>query len=178
MKHQKLKLSIPKPCHENWDKMSAAEKGRFCDVCSKTVMDFTQMKTNEIITYISKSNETVCGRVNTRTLMIPEEGAKRNYFKQAFSFLFFSVFLMLFNSCYRAMGMIEVKSSDKDSLTDSLSSAGMNDSLLHSNSAPKAVKDSIKKVKINGHKVGEVKIEPKILGKIILEDPNLNRDSL
>ncbi len=38
-----LKLSIPKPCHEDWAAMTPNEQGRHCAVCAKTVTDFTQM---------------------------------------------------------------------------------------------------------------------------------------
>lgn len=178
MKHQNLKLSIPKPCHENWDKMSGADKGRFCDVCSKTVIDFTQMKTDEIITYISKSSETVCGRVNTQTLMISADRVKRNYFRQVFSFLFFGVFLMLINACNRTQGQMEVSRTDKDSLTESLNNKGIKDSSVYSKPVSKTVKDSTKKGQIETHKTGKVKIVTDIMGLVIVNDSNLNRDSL
>jgi len=38
-----IQLSIPKPCHENWDAMSPVEKGRFCGSCQKQVVDFSNM---------------------------------------------------------------------------------------------------------------------------------------
>lgn len=42
-----VKVSIPKPCYENWNSMSIDEKGRFCSVCAKTVIDFTKMNAEE-----------------------------------------------------------------------------------------------------------------------------------
>lgn len=63
------KLFIPKPCHEDWDKMSAAERGRHCQVCNKVVKDLTQLNKTEVIQVIANSKETnVCGRVNTEVL--------------------------------------------------------------------------------------------------------------
>ncbi|PKF75659.1 hypothetical protein [Chryseobacterium sp. PMSZPI] len=56
-----MKITIPKPCHENWDAMTPDEKGKFCSVCSKTVHDFTDCTDEEPInTY--KSDEDMCGR--------------------------------------------------------------------------------------------------------------------
>ncbi|WP_294312007.1 hypothetical protein [uncultured Chryseobacterium sp.] len=56
-----MKLTIPAPCHENWETMSVDEKGRFCSVCSKTVRDFTVSPDEEIIDKV-KSYPGICGR--------------------------------------------------------------------------------------------------------------------
>ena len=58
-----MKISIPKPCHESWDAMTPEGKGRFCDACAKTVVDFTGMKAPEISEYLlANSGKKVCGR--------------------------------------------------------------------------------------------------------------------
>lgn len=57
-----MKLTIPKPCHENWETMTPAEKGRFCSVCSKTVRDFTVASDDEIIDVFSNTmDKDICG---------------------------------------------------------------------------------------------------------------------
>jgi TonB-dependent SusC/RagA subfamily outer membrane receptor len=56
-----MKITIPKPCHENWEMMTPEEKGRFCSVCSKTVMDFTVASDAEIVEVFSTSKENICG---------------------------------------------------------------------------------------------------------------------
>ncbi|KXH84776.1 HMG-box domain-containing protein [Chryseobacterium kwangjuense] len=56
-----MKITIPKPCHENWETMSPQEKGRFCSVCSKTVRDFTTASDDEIMKSFSDSSEDICG---------------------------------------------------------------------------------------------------------------------
>lgn len=60
---KKLQLDIPTPCHENWDKMTQVEKGRFCDSCQKQVVDFSNMSDREIAMFFKKpSTGSVCGR--------------------------------------------------------------------------------------------------------------------
>ena len=43
-----FQIQIPNPCNEDWDKMSPTEKGAFCKVCSKEVIDFTKSSNPEI----------------------------------------------------------------------------------------------------------------------------------
>lgn len=71
-------ISIPKPCHEDWSKMTPNEKGRFCQSCSKTVVDFTKMNVNEIQDYIQlNKDKRICGHIkqnqlNSINLKVPE----------------------------------------------------------------------------------------------------------
>jgi len=95
---QKIQLSIPEPCHENWNRMTPTEQGRFCKSCAKEVIDFAMMTDTEVLNYFSNlSNSKVCGRVMPsqldRTISRPKEPRKRlfwywNYV--AMFFLFFS----------------------------------------------------------------------------------------
>lgn len=57
-----MKITIPKPCHENWDTMTPKERGRFCSVCSKTVFDFTDCSDDVILEAFSTAQGTLCGR--------------------------------------------------------------------------------------------------------------------
>lgn len=68
MTRQKLHIAIPEPCHENWDKMTPTEQGRFCDVCSKCVVDFTRFSDNELLAYFSNPPKNLCGRFENRQL--------------------------------------------------------------------------------------------------------------
>ncbi|WP_163408864.1 energy transducer TonB [Flavobacterium ajazii] len=57
------KITIPKPCHEDWNKMSPKDNGRFCLSCSKTVVDFTSMLPDEIQHFfIQNQGNKICGR--------------------------------------------------------------------------------------------------------------------
>lgn len=58
-------ITIPEPCHENWNKMTPVEKGRYCAVCSKEVMDFSKMNDAQIQSYLNKATNSVCGHFET-----------------------------------------------------------------------------------------------------------------
>jgi hypothetical protein len=67
-----IQITIPTPCHEDWNTMSPQEKGRFCDKCSKTVQDFSTQSPAEIQQYIREhSNEKLCGRFRNDQLKSP-----------------------------------------------------------------------------------------------------------
>jgi hypothetical protein len=62
----KLLLNIPQPCSQNWEGMTTNEQGRFCNACTKTVVDFTTMSDNEVLNFFkNKALENVCGRLAT-----------------------------------------------------------------------------------------------------------------
>ncbi|MFS4473351.1 hypothetical protein [Chryseobacterium sp. T20] len=63
-----MKITIPKPCHENWNAMTPDEKGRFCAVCSKTVRDFRRAPDDEIIEAFTNASQKICGNFNPSQL--------------------------------------------------------------------------------------------------------------
>ncbi len=64
-----LKITIPKPCHEDWNKMTENQEGRHCNSCMKTVIDFTRMNDDEVRNFlVSKKEEHVCGRFQNKQL--------------------------------------------------------------------------------------------------------------
>ena len=65
------RLEIAEPCHENWNGMSAAEQGRYCNSCCKTVTDFSMMTDKEILQVLSKVGENSCGRFTKDQLHRP-----------------------------------------------------------------------------------------------------------
>jgi hypothetical protein len=57
------KVTIPKPCHENWNAMLPVEKGRFCDSCNKTVIDFQAISDAQVQDYIKDNYANkICGQ--------------------------------------------------------------------------------------------------------------------
>jgi hypothetical protein len=65
-----MHISIPKPCHEDWKAMTPNEQGRHCNVCCKTVVDFTSMNDEEVKHFFfnKKKEESVCGRFRNEQL--------------------------------------------------------------------------------------------------------------
>jgi len=76
---KKIHISIPKPCHENWSAMTPNKKGKFCNSCAKTVVDFTKKSVVEIQEFfIDNRHKKVCGhfyktQLDSITIEIPRE---------------------------------------------------------------------------------------------------------
>ena len=80
-------ISIPKPCHENWSEMTPNEKGRFCQSCSKTVVDFTKMDTSEIQTFIHHNkHQRICGHIKQQQLDAINLQISETVFEQTLNF--------------------------------------------------------------------------------------------
>lgn len=63
----KIQISVPKPCGENWQTMTKSEKGKFCISCEKNIIDFTSFSDREIVKYYNQ-NSKICGRFTTEQL--------------------------------------------------------------------------------------------------------------
>jgi hypothetical protein len=72
----KQRFIVPEPCSADWNQMTKNEMGRHCNACSKTVVDFTAMTNEEIISYINEySSQHVCGHFYKSQL---EQGNRSN----------------------------------------------------------------------------------------------------
>lgn len=94
---QKMQLSIPEPCHENWQQMTATEQGRFCNACAKEVIDFSTMTDIQVLNYFNNiANEKVCGRALPeqldRPISRPEPPKKKLFWYWNYIVLFFMFF--------------------------------------------------------------------------------------
>lgn len=88
----KIQLSIPTPCQENWDLMTTQEQGRHCAVCHKTVIDFITMSDEEIMQYFIRNKEKVCGRISSDKLV--EQPARLTQKIKLFLYSLATVFLL------------------------------------------------------------------------------------
>lgn len=98
-----MKISIPKPCNENWNDMTPEQQGAFCKVCAKVVVDFSSMSDEEVIGYFEqKREEKTCGRFRASQLSPYEmkinlrEVAASAGFRKIFAASLFIIFSSLF----------------------------------------------------------------------------------
>src|SRR5512138_1321991 len=119
---KKFQLQIPTPCHEDWDHMSPAEKGRFCSSCQKQVVDFSNMSDREIAMFFKKpSTGSVCGRFMedqlNRDIEIPRK--RIPWVKYFFQFLLPGYILSCMGRTVgqvkAAVGKIEIRKPTADS---------------------------------------------------------------
>ncbi|KIA95019.1 MULTISPECIES: carboxypeptidase-like regulatory domain-containing protein [unclassified Flavobacterium] len=114
-----IKISIPKPCHENWLEMTPTEKGRFCSNCQKNVIDFTKASDREILIAYTKNNS-LCGRFNStqlnRKMIIPKE-KKSIWMIAAASAI---AFLGLGNQIIRAQEKAKTEQTDRKQLKNNI----------------------------------------------------------
>lgn len=88
------KITIPKPCSEDWNKMTVTQKGAFCQSCSKEVIDFTNTTKRELSGKITKGQH-ICGRFRPEQLNIPLPNSSQNKFRHHAVLLGFTSLLAL-----------------------------------------------------------------------------------
>ncbi len=64
-------IYIPKPCREDWNKMTATQQGKFCSACNKQVVDFSLMSDNQVLNFLSGQPGKLCGRFDAEQLQRP-----------------------------------------------------------------------------------------------------------
>lgn len=85
-----LKISLPKPCSENWNDMTPQAKGRFCESCSTAVIDFSTFTDAQLKAYFLQKSGKTCGRFSASQLDKPiflEESLRPNFLVKAFATL-------------------------------------------------------------------------------------------
>ncbi len=108
---KKLQLSIPKPCHENWDAMTPVQQGKFCGSCQKQVVDFSDMSDRQVAEFFKKpSTGSVCGRFMTdqleRDIAIPKK--RIPWFKYFFQFALPAFLVSIKASAQKTQGKIKI----------------------------------------------------------------------
>ncbi|MGG5488406.1 energy transducer TonB [Gaetbulibacter sp. PBL-D1] len=153
-------ISIPKPCHENWMKMTPNEKGRFCQSCSKTVVDFTNMTTDDIQDFIyTNKHQRICGHIKQSQLDTINLKVSQSVFDQTLSFhkMFLLALLLAMGttifSCADEKGKTKKIESIEliDTKTDTIEKMGEIDKdvehILNETLEKKSKKDTIKGIK-------------------------------
>jgi hypothetical protein len=178
--NSKFKISIPKPCHENWNKMSPKEKGRFCSSCAKTVVDFTKKSTTEIQDYlIEHKNKRVCGhfykkQLDTIVIEIPQITFQQqlSYQKLFILALFFVMGTTLFSCQYSDGKKQKIENVIiKDSIKIIEEDLGVIFPIENSI-------DSLKLKKDEFILLGKIEPLPKPTTGDIICEPNLKKDSI
>ena len=120
-----FKLTIPKPCHENWNEMTPNEKGRFCRSCAKTVVDFTQFSEKQVQEYLLKNrHQKVCGHFYRKQLdsLVIEIPERVIFHKHSFRSLFVLALVLTMGtmllSCKTESG--KVQKIEKVEIVDSI----------------------------------------------------------
>lgn len=161
-----FQLTIPKPCHENWDKMTQAEKGKFCSSCQKQVIDFTSMNDRELAAFFKNpSTGSVCGRFNNdqlnKELEIPRK--RIPWLKY-----FFTIALPAFLASSKAAAQGEVKKIMKSDTTVSSTKR----TVTLGNALPR-IKCERPDIKKNDEVVGN--IEEMVVGQVKQETARLEK---
>ncbi|WP_298543035.1 carboxypeptidase-like regulatory domain-containing protein [uncultured Aquimarina sp.] len=67
--NNQFSLNIKSPCNENFKNFSPTEKGGFCNSCTKEVIDFSTMNSQEIVHYFETNTiKNTCGRFSSNQL--------------------------------------------------------------------------------------------------------------
>ncbi len=174
------KITIPKPCNENWNNFTPAEQGKHCQVCAKTVIDFTTWEPNTIANYLlTNKKEDTCGRFTKKQLEV-ELPTAEVFAKQIAHFristlkkiaaIFLFAFVIQSNS-----NATETTVHGGTALIPSQQIELNLNPLVYKTDKPKK-KTAKKKIIKKKHTKGKVKIvkvqepEPMIMGKMIMPD--------
>lgn len=86
-------LTVPTPCHEDWNNFTPTQKGKFCGACQKEVIDFTVWTDDEIKQFFKRSSQATCGRFKQNQLKTYQETVTTTKTNSAWAA--FVAFLML-----------------------------------------------------------------------------------
>ena len=59
---KRIKLTVLNACEQEWHRMNELAHGRYCTLCSRSVIDFTAMTDRELADYYNNPQGPVCGR--------------------------------------------------------------------------------------------------------------------
>jgi hypothetical protein len=59
-------ITIPTPCHANWDSMTGDDRTRLCQVCGKSVVNLAALTVTEAESLVAEQGEGTCAKVTKR----------------------------------------------------------------------------------------------------------------
>ncbi|MGV6828098.1 MAG: carboxypeptidase-like regulatory domain-containing protein, partial [Flavobacteriales bacterium] len=159
-----IKIQIPEPCHENWYQMTPTEQGKFCKVCTKEVLDFTQITDEDLVKKVMQGNK-LCGRFKASQLDRELKFERKTGISVA----------PLAASFLLPLTMLATNPSNKNNnnykMQGKFVSIGL--SSLNNNTALKMVITTHGKIKnIDGKPIVDAKISVKESGKTVYSDLN------
>lgn len=182
---QKISLSIPKPCHEDWNAMTPDNKDKFCGACQKTVIDFSNMSDNQLAQFFKKPAGSVCGRFHQdqleREINIPR---KRIPWVKYFFQITWPAFMLLLKSCgerQATMGVTQARTTavDKDIKGNPIATLGY---IMPQITAVDTMKKNTtsQPIKFKGDVVGEITPSKEIIkgDTIAVQQPEIIIDSV
>lgn len=126
MQTERKILSVPEPCSEDWNTMPENEKGRYCAVCDKTLVNFADMSDEEVAKTIEdkkSKGEKVCGHFRNDQLNRPLHSVLQ-YSRQYISLPFLASGAMLLSSMkiaevpnqkyVRTIGVLVIRNKNAD----------------------------------------------------------------
>jgi hypothetical protein len=135
--------NISKPCSEDWNKMTTEEQGRHCQVCCKTVVDFSKQSNEQIIGFLEKNaTAKICGRFRKEQLQPHKVVKPFNRYRTFFAALILVFGGMLFSSCSSSNPKHEQLMGDVAYTPDTLKPQNNSDSAIKKVVIPDSVKKS------------------------------------
>ncbi len=93
----KYKILLSNPCQQEWSKMKASDKGKFCEKCQKKVHDLTKYSETQLHNTLKK-NEKVCGKLRLSQINKEYKTSTKSFFPYFKALTGLTAFLSIFSS--------------------------------------------------------------------------------
>lgn len=178
------RISINKPCHENWAEMTPTQQGAFCQKCAVDVVDFSEKSPQQVKEILlAKRNDHICGRFSKNQLVGLNE-VYENWTDQSVP-VFRSKFLW---ACLIAFGMtlfagcaMEPVNAMNTFSTNSIGLINAVNEPADSTKIPADTVDTIKPTDFEEYRKGKISIsepieepEDMIMGDVAIDAPELD----
>lgn len=171
---KKISISIPNPCHENWNEMTPKDQGRFCGSCQKTVVDFSQMSDRQIAEFFRKPAGSTCGRFHSdqlgREMVVPKRSIPWSQYLFKATWPAFVLFLKSCTDRQSTLGKIEITAPAKhDRGEQSYTTVGlMLSEITPVDTAKEIIQQPVKVEVMPTHTVGMIAPPTPVIGDTII----------